>query len=108
VRAGRYTAALVWHEGSDFTSAVDAGVRDEFGVLGIRVVAETNANFDAAREKSDLETVQAKRPSVMLTLPVDPVVTASAYQPPRARGPRSCCCPSFRKGCGTAATTSAS
>jgi ribose transport system substrate-binding protein len=86
VRAGRYTAALVWHEGSDFTSAVDAGVRDEFGVLGIRVVAETNANFDAARQKSDLETVQAKRPSVMLTLPVDPVVTASAYQAAARQG----------------------
>jgi ribose transport system substrate-binding protein len=79
VRSGRYTAALVWHEGSDFTDAVEAGVRDEFSVLGISVVAETSANFDAARQKSDVETVQAKRPSVMLTLPVDPVVTASAY-----------------------------
>jgi ribose transport system substrate-binding protein len=86
VRAGRYTAALVWHEGSDFTSAVEAGVRDEFSVLGISVVAETSANFDAARQKSDVETVQAKRPSVMLTLPVDPVVTASAYQAAARQG----------------------
>ena len=86
VRAGRYTAALVWHEGSDFTSAVDAGVRDEFSVLGIRVVAETSANFDAAKQKADVETVQAKRPSVLLTLPVDPVVTASAYQAAARQG----------------------
>jgi ribose transport system substrate-binding protein len=86
VRAGRYTAALVWHEGSDFTSAVDAGVRDEFSVLGIKVVAETSANFDAARQKSDVETVQAKRPSVLLTLPVDPVVTASAYKAAARQG----------------------
>jgi ribose transport system substrate-binding protein len=86
VRAGRYTAALVWHEGSDFTSAVDAGVRDEFGLLGIKVVAETSANFDAARQKSDVETVQAKRPSVLLTLPVDPVVTASAYKAAARQG----------------------
>lgn len=80
VRAGHYTSALVWHESSDFTSAVDAGVRREFSVLGIKVVAETNANFDAAKQKSDIETVEAKRPSVMLTLPVDPVITASAYK----------------------------
>jgi ribose transport system substrate-binding protein len=86
VRAGRYTAALVWHEGSDFTGAVDAGVRDEFSVLGIRVVAETSANFDAAKQKSDVETVQAKRPSVLLTLPVDPVVTASAYRAAARQG----------------------
>jgi ribose transport system substrate-binding protein len=86
VRAGRYTAALVWHEGSGFTSAVDAGVRDEFSVLGIKVVAETSANFDAARQKSDVETVQAKRPSVLLTLPVDPVVTASAYKAAARQG----------------------
>jgi ABC-type sugar transport system substrate-binding protein len=86
VRAGHYTAALVWHESSDFTSAVDAGVRDEFSVLGIKVVAETSANFDAAKQKSDVETVQAKRPSVLLTLPVDPVVTASAYQAAARQG----------------------
>jgi ribose transport system substrate-binding protein len=86
VRAGRYTAALVWHEGSDFTSAVDAGVRDEFSVLGITVVAETSANFDAAKQKADVETVQAKRPSVLLTLPVDPVVTASAYKAAARQG----------------------
>jgi ribose transport system substrate-binding protein len=86
VRAGRHTAALVWHEGSDFTTAVNAGVRDEFSVLGIEVVAETSANFDAAKQKSDVETVQAKQPSVLLTLPVDPVVTASAYKAAARQG----------------------
>jgi ribose transport system substrate-binding protein len=86
VRAGHHTAALVWHESSDFTSAVDVGVRDEFSMLGINVVAETSANFDAAKQKADVETVQAKRPSVLLTLPVDPVVTASAYQAAARQG----------------------
>jgi ribose transport system substrate-binding protein len=86
VRAGHHTAALVWHESSDFTSAVDVGVRDEFSMLGIKVVAETSANFDAAKQRADVETVQAKRPSVLLTLPVDPVVTASAYQAAARQG----------------------
>jgi ribose transport system substrate-binding protein len=86
VRAGRHTAALVWHEGSEFTSALDAGVRDEFDELGIKVVAETSAKFDAARQKSDIETVQAKQPSVLLTLPVDPIVTASAYMAAARQG----------------------
>jgi ribose transport system substrate-binding protein len=80
VRAGHHTAAFVWHEESDFTTAVTSGARDEFQRLGIRVIAQTSANFDAAKQKGDIETVQAKKPSVLLTLPVDAVVTASAYK----------------------------
>jgi ribose transport system substrate-binding protein len=80
VKQGHYTAALVWHQTSDFEAAVTAGARDEFKQLGIRIVATTIANFDAGKQKSDIETVMAKKPTVMLTLPVDPVATASAYK----------------------------
>ena len=80
VRAGRHTAALAWHQNSDFVTAVTAGAADEFKRLGIEVIAETSANFDAAKQKSDVETIAAKKPSVLLTLPVDAVVPASAYE----------------------------
>jgi ribose transport system substrate-binding protein len=80
VKQGHYTAALVWHQTSDFEAAVTAGARDQFNKLGIRIVATTIANFDAGKQKSDIETVMAKKPTVMLTLPVDPVATASAYK----------------------------
>jgi ribose transport system substrate-binding protein len=88
LRAGHQTAAFVWHESSDFTSAVDAGARDELRTLGIKVVADASADFDAARQKSEVETVAAKHPSVLLTLPVDPVVTASAYKAIAKQGTR--------------------
>ena len=81
-----YTAAFVWHENADFTTAVTAGARDTFDELGIEVVAETSAGFDAAKQKADIESIQAKKPSVLLTLPVDPVVTASAYEAVAAQG----------------------
>ncbi len=80
VETGNYTAALTWHQSSDFTTAVTAGAKDGFAELGIEVVATTNANFDPGKQKNDIETVLAKKPSVMLTLPVDPVTTASAYR----------------------------
>jgi len=80
VKRGNYTAALTWHQSSDFTTAVTNGAKDEFAKLGIKVVATTNANFDPGKQKNDIETVLAKKPSVMLTLPVDPVTTASAYR----------------------------
>jgi ribose transport system substrate-binding protein len=81
VKAGNYTAALLWHTSSDFTNAVTAGAKDEFARLGVNVVATTDAGFDAARQKSDVETVMAKKPSVILSLPLDPVSAAAAFRP---------------------------
>ncbi|ENN85384.1 D-ribose-binding protein precursor [Rhizobium freirei PRF 81] len=81
IRAGRYTAALVWHEMSEYTNAVNSGALDEFKRLGIEVVAQTNAGFDAARQKSDVETVLAKKPSIIVSLPVDPASAAPIYDP---------------------------
>ncbi len=80
IRSGNHTAALVWHQSSDFVNAVSRGAKDQFAELGIEVVAETQANFDAGKQKSDIETVMAKRPDALLSLPVDPTATASAYR----------------------------
>jgi ribose transport system substrate-binding protein len=80
VKSGTPTAALVWHQSSDFVNAVSRGAKDQFEELGIEVVAETQANFDAAKQKSDVETVMAKKPDALLSLPVDPTATASAYR----------------------------
>ena len=80
VKAGDYTAALTWHQTAEFTTAVTNGATDEFKRLGIRVVATTDAGFDPAKQKNDIETVMAKKPSVMLSLPADPVSSASTYR----------------------------
>jgi ribose transport system substrate-binding protein len=86
VKAVGHSAALVWHELSDYTNAVDRGARDEFARLGIEVVAQTDASFDAGRQKSDIETVMAKKPSIILSLPVDPATAANVYAPAVAAG----------------------
>src|ERR1700679_188101 len=52
LRSGNFTVALVWHESSDWAKAANQGARDEFARLGIKVVAQTDANFDAAKQKS--------------------------------------------------------
>ena len=81
IRDGKFTAALIWHEMSEYTNAVNSGAQDEFKRLGIEVIAQTDAGFDAARQKSDVETVLAKQPSMILSLPVDPATAASVYEP---------------------------
>lgn len=86
IKDGKFTAALVWHEMSEYTNAVNAGANDEFKRLGIDVVAQTDAGFDAARQKADVETVLVKKPSIILSLPVDPASAAPVYDPARAAG----------------------
>ena len=80
IRAEGYTAALLWHDQSDFVNAVTAGATDEFARFGIEVVATTSAGFDAAKQRSDIETAMVKDPSIILSLPLDPVTSAAAFE----------------------------
>src|SRR5438067_582904 len=59
VKDGKYTAAFVWHTSSDFVTAVEKGAREEFKNLGIDVVASTQANFNAATQANNVQTVLA-------------------------------------------------
>jgi ribose transport system substrate-binding protein len=86
LKEGKYSAALVWHTSSDFISAVTAGATHEFDRAGIKVVATTDAGFDSARQLSDVETVMAKSPSVILALPLDPIGSAKAFQAAKEKG----------------------
>ncbi|MBZ5763024.1 substrate-binding domain-containing protein [Rhizobium sp. VS19-DR104.2] len=81
IKDGKFTAALVWHEMSEYTNAVNRGAKDEFKRLGVEVIAQTDAGFDAARQKADVETVLAKKPSIILSLPVDPATAGPIYEP---------------------------
>ncbi|WP_296747108.1 substrate-binding domain-containing protein [Mesorhizobium sp.] len=75
-----YKAALLWHTSSDFTNAVTAGATDEFARAGITIAVKTDAQFDAARQRSDIETALAAKPNVILSLPLDPVTSAEAFR----------------------------
>ncbi len=86
VRASGYAAALLWHDQSDFVSAVTAGASDEFDRLGIEVVAITSAGFDAAKQRSDIETALAREPDIILSLPLDPVTSAAAFEEAKTAG----------------------
>jgi ribose transport system substrate-binding protein len=86
IKAGHYTAALAWHESSDYSKAASQGAIDEFTKLGIEVIAQTDAGFDAAKQKSDVETVMAKKPSIIYSQAVDPDTAAEVYKIARDAG----------------------
>lgn len=75
------TAAIVMHYGgNDWANAQIDGLRSEFGELGIEVVAVTDADFDPGTQVSNIETVMATNPDIIVSIPTDPVATASAYK----------------------------
>jgi ribose transport system substrate-binding protein len=81
VKALGAKAAIVMHYGgNDWSVAQIAGLKSEFGKLGIRVVATTDANFKPDKQVSDIETVMSQKPDIIVSIPTDPVATASAYK----------------------------
>lgn len=81
ISEGGYTAAFVWHTTSEFVDAVEKGARAEFEKLGVEVVASTQANFDAATQANNLETVLALHPDIIVAIAVDPTSAAKTFQP---------------------------
>jgi ribose transport system substrate-binding protein len=81
VRALGATAAIVMHYGgNDWSNAQVDGLTQEFERLGVEVVAVTDAEFSPDKQVSDLETVMARNPDIIVSIPTDPVATASAYK----------------------------
>jgi ribose transport system substrate-binding protein len=74
------TAVFVWHTSGDFTSAVEAGAREQFEALGIKVLASTQANFDAATQADNVASVLALDPDIVVAIAVDPTSAASSFQ----------------------------
>jgi ribose transport system substrate-binding protein len=87
VKAMGAKAAIVMHYGgNDWANAQIAGLKSEFSRLGINVIATTDANFKPDKQVSDLETVMTQNPNVIVSIPTDPIATASAYKKASAAG----------------------
>lgn len=81
IQEGDYSAALMWAGAGTWYNALTKGAKERFEELGIEVVAEAEADFDPARQQTDIETAMALQPDIILSLPVDPVASAQAFQP---------------------------
>jgi ribose transport system substrate-binding protein len=87
VKAKHATAAIVLHYGgNDWSTAQVDGLKFEFKALGIKVIAVTDANFKPDKQVSDIETVLVKKPSIIVSIPTDPVATAAAYKKAAKQG----------------------
>ncbi len=86
VKALKATAAIALHLTSDWTSGQLAGLKKEFGILGINIVGTTQADFKADTQISQIQTLMAKKPSVLISIPVDSQAEAATYKAVAAAG----------------------
>jgi ribose transport system substrate-binding protein len=87
IKAGNFTAAIVMHySGNDWSTAQIEGLKAEFARLGVEIVAITDADFKPEKQVSDIETVMALNPDIIISIPTDPVATKAAFQKASAAG----------------------
>ena len=80
-------AAIVMHyAGNDWSQAQVAGLKEQFGKMGIEVIAVTDAGFKPEKQVADIETVLAQKPNIIVSIPTDPVSTAEAYRKAAEQG----------------------
>ena len=81
IRDGGYKAAISLHYGgNDWATSQLEGLKATFKDLGIEIVATTDANFSAEQQVSDIETIMAKDPDVIISIPTDATATADAFK----------------------------
>jgi ribose transport system substrate-binding protein len=87
IKQGNYTAAVVWHEyGTDFPRALTRGLREGLKELNIDLISVTSAEFDAAKQANNVESVLGRHPDVIFSIPIDPVTSAPAFRKAREQG----------------------
>ncbi len=81
IREKNYTAAIAMpYTGSNWAKAQIEGLKTTFNKMGIRIVGITDAEFNWEKQVADIQKIVAKKPDIIVSLPIDPVSTASAFQ----------------------------
>ncbi|MGX9855146.1 substrate-binding domain-containing protein [Limimaricola variabilis] len=81
IRDGKFTAAIsMGWLGDDWATQQLIGLNETFEKLGIEVVAETNANWDDAKQLADLDAIAVLKPDLVVSIPLNTQTTASAFQ----------------------------
>lgn len=87
VKAGNFTVAIsMGWLGDDWASQQLIGLKETFEKFGIKVVAETNANWDDAKQIADLEAISVLKPDLLVSIPLNGQTTASAFKKIREAG----------------------
>ena len=87
IKAKKAKAAIVMHYGgNDWSRAQIEGMKAQFKVLGIEVIAVTDAGFKSEKQVADIETVLVQKPDIIVSVPTDPVATQAAFKKAAKQG----------------------
>jgi ribose transport system substrate-binding protein len=87
VKEMHLTAAIsMQYMGNDWSATQVRALKDEFEKMGVKVVGVTDANFKPEKQTSDIETLMAKKPDILVSIPVDTVANAGAYKKAAQKG----------------------
>ena len=87
IKAMNATAVIPMHIMSgDWSQAQINGLKHQFEKMGVEVLAVTDAGFKAEKQVSDIETLLAKNPDILVSIPTDPTATAPAYKKAAEQG----------------------
>lgn len=73
-------AIAMQYTGNDWSNTQIEGLKYQFEQMGVEVIAVTDANFKPEKQTSDIETILAKKPDILVSIPVDTVANAPAYK----------------------------
>lgn len=87
IKSMNATAVIPMHIMSgDWSQAQINGLKYQFEIMGVEVLAVTDAGFKAEKQVSDIETLLAKNPDILISIPTDPTATAPAYRKAAEQG----------------------
>jgi ribose transport system substrate-binding protein len=87
IRGIKAKAAIVLHyTRSDWSQAQISGLKSQFDKMGIEIIAITDAGFKAERQVANIEMVLAQDPQIIVSIPIDPDITADAYKNASQKG----------------------
>jgi ribose transport system substrate-binding protein len=80
IKAKKLKVAWLFGEESAWSKGIQAGSEKAIADLNMNLVFTADAQFDPAKQKTDIENALAVKPDIMLSLVVDPVSEAQAYR----------------------------
>lgn len=81
VRSKNYSAAISFHySGKAWTRLIELGIKDVFNKLGFKLLAVTDAHFDANLQCKQIDGLLLQEPDIIISIPTDEKVTAPSYQ----------------------------
>lgn len=82
IQEGNHTAALARHGSQgEYTEALYGGCIDYLKYLNFKITADASAEFDDAALKSNIETIMATKPDVIIGFPQNTITAAEIFRP---------------------------